>query len=205
MRAASCSRPFPADGGVRDHAPLLSACGPGAWARGAHGGQSTGASLQSHLGAPPGPAACQAPGRFTRASARGSEAPATPSLWPLAQTHSPGQPRTDFPQLPTLPRRGQARPSPGPDKKLHVPPPVSPQIRTPAKAQSGPRSLCAGLPLCPESEAVGESPAVPPAGRGALSPAWADNLSRGEGPGASWRVPASSSGDRATEPLTFTA
>lgn len=102
-------------------------------------------------------------------------------------------------------RRGQARPSPGPDKKLHVPPPVSPQIRTPAKAQSGPRSLCAGLPLCPESEALGESPAVPPAGRGALSPAWADNLSRGEGPGASWRVPASSSGDRATEPLTFTA
>ena len=31
---------------------------------------------------------------------------------PLAQTHSPGQPHTDFPQLPTLPRRGQARPSP---------------------------------------------------------------------------------------------
>lgn len=83
---------------------------------------------------------------------------------PLAQTHSPGQPHTDFPQLPTLPRRGQARPSPGPDKRLHVPPPVSPQIPTPAKAQSGPRSLCAGLPLCPETEALGESPAVPPAG-----------------------------------------
>lgn len=160
-----CSHPFPTDGGFRDHTPLLSTCGPGAWARGAHGGQSTGAPASESPGSTHGPPPSAAPqGASPERQQEASRPPPPQARGPLAQTHSLGQPHTDCPPLPTLPQRGQARPSPGPDERLHVPPPVSPQIRTPGKAQSGPRSLCAGLRFCPESEVLGESPAVPPAG-----------------------------------------
>ena len=98
---------------------------------------------------------------------------------PPPQTHPGAAPHRRPPAAhPSPARPGQTLP--GPDERLHVPPPVSPQIRTPGKAQSGPQSLCTGLRFRPESEALGESPAVPSAGWEAPSPTWADDLSRGQ-------------------------
>ncbi|CAI9178384.1 unnamed protein product [Rangifer tarandus platyrhynchus] len=101
-----------------------------------------------------------------------------PSLRPTL-----GQPRTDGPPLPTLPQQGQARPSRGQTRgctsHLLSAPRSGPQV----KPSQVPQSLCAGLRFRPESEALGESPAVPSAGWEAPSPTWADDLCRGQVPG----------------------
>lgn len=154
-----CSRPFPTDGGFRDHTSLLSTCGPGAWARGAHGGQSRGAPASESPGSTHGPLHLPRPRVLHLSVSKRQRGPRHPK--PVAPSLRPalwGSPTQTAPCCPPFPSEARPDPPRGPDERLHVPPPVSPQIRTPGKAQSGPGSLCAGLRFCPESEVLGESP-----------------------------------------------
>ncbi|XP_043331655.1 translation initiation factor IF-2-like [Cervus canadensis] len=112
-RVASCSDPFPADGGFGDHAPLLSTCGPGAWAWGAHGGQSTGAPASESPGGTHGPLHPPRPRVLHLSTSKRQRGPRHPELMAPSLRPTLGQLRTDGPPLPTLPQRGQARPSRG--------------------------------------------------------------------------------------------